>query len=104
MIKGTAIREIRFKSGHVIRKGETLIIEWPDVRNNPTKVNVMHANRMLPTPAITALGWIGKSFSQEELADAAMESVCETPSGTTVEPDGIDSAGVPSWLLIYGLI
>jgi hypothetical protein len=31
-------------------------------------------------------------------------SGCKTPVGTMVEPDGVDSAGWPSWMLILGII
>jgi hypothetical protein len=104
MIKGTTKHEVRFKDGHTIRKGETLMIQWPDPRTNPAQVDVLHRDRQLRISAVTALRWIGKSFSEEELAEAVMDSICKTPNGTTVEPDGIDPEGVPSWLLIHGLI
>ena len=32
------------------------------------------------------------------------ESMCKTPVGTKVEPDGTDPDGWPSWLLIMGII
>ena len=104
MMKGTAVCEIRFKDGHRILKGESILIAWPDPRLNPMKVEVFHKDRVLNSPAVSALGWIGSSCTEEDLAEAVCDSVCETPNGTTVEPDGIDSDGVPSWLMIHGLI
>jgi hypothetical protein len=104
MVKGTAIKEIRFKDGHRILKGETLMINWPDPRKNPSRAEVLHKDRSLPAQSVPALGWIGLSCTEKELAEAAMDSVCGTPSGATVEPDGVDSQGVPSWLMIHGLI
>jgi hypothetical protein len=32
------------------------------------------------------------------------DSVCETPSGDLVEPDGIGPDGAPSWLRLLGLV
>lgn len=32
------------------------------------------------------------------------DGICETPTGETVEPDGIGTDGVPSWTLIFGFI
>jgi hypothetical protein len=32
------------------------------------------------------------------------ESMCKTPVGTKVEPDGVDPDGWPSWMLILGII
>jgi hypothetical protein len=29
---------------------------------------------------------------------------CKTPAGKTVEPDGIDENGIPSWLMILGWV
>ena len=104
MIKGSAIREIRFKDGHCILKGEALIIHWPDPRANPTRVEILHKDRSLFSHAVSALGWIGGTRAEEYLGEAVMDSVCETPNGTTVEPDGVDSEGVPSWLMIHGLM
>lgn len=104
MMKGTVVGEVRFKDGHRILKGESIGIAWPDPRVDPMRVEVFHKDRVLKTPAISALGWIGSSCTDEDLAEMAVDSLCETPNGTTVEPDGVDSDGVPSWLMIYGLI
>ena len=32
------------------------------------------------------------------------DSMCETPTGHQVEPDGVGPDGVPSWLILCGLI
>lgn len=42
--------------------------------------------------------------SMDELGEWVVDSVCETPSGDTVEPDGHGPDGAPSWLLALGLI
>ncbi len=104
MMKGTVIREIRFKDGYCILKGESIFIAWPDPRLNPTRVEVLHKDRALNCVAVFALGWIGIFCTLADLFEAAFDSVCDTPNGTTVEPDGIDSQGVPSWLSIHGLL
>jgi hypothetical protein len=104
MIKGYAIREIRFKDGHRIGKGDCLIVRWPDPRLRPTSAEVMHRDRIINSPAATALAWMGFAISQEALLQAVMDGVCETPSGSRVEPDGVGSDGVPSWLMIHGLL
>jgi len=104
MIKGMAIKEIRFKDGYCILKGETVLIHWPDPRTNPTQVEVLHKDRCIKTRAVAGLGWIGRACSEAYLGKAVMDSVCETPNGNTVEPDGVDSEGAPSWLMIHGLI
>ena len=53
---------------------------------------------------------IGRALSggylpdMEELEEWMFDSVCETPTGNDVEPDGYGPDGVPSWLLLLGLI
>lgn len=42
--------------------------------------------------------------SLTDLEDWTFDSVCETPTGHTVEPDGEGPDGVPSWLRIFRLI
>jgi hypothetical protein len=42
--------------------------------------------------------------SREQLEDWLAGGICETPSGDRVEPDGHGPDGVPSWLLLLGLI
>lgn len=39
-----------------------------------------------------------------ELEQWVSDSVCESPTGHTVEPDGAGPDGVPSWLVCLGLI
>jgi hypothetical protein len=104
MIKGETIREIRFRDGYIIPKGDTLLIDWPDARARPMEVEVLHRDRAFPGRAATSLLWIGLSPAPAELEAAVSEGACETPAGHSVEPDGIDCEGNPSWLLIYGLI
>lgn len=104
MIKGTVIREVRFKDGCILLKGTTVIVVWPDPHGKPTQVNVLNRDHSLHCPASTALGWIGLSISEADLVGAVMDGVCETPAGNKVEPDGVDAEGVPSWLRVHGLI
>jgi hypothetical protein len=40
----------------------------------------------------------------EDLEEWNGDGVCESVLGETVEPDGIDEHGSPSWLLVMGLI
>jgi hypothetical protein len=42
--------------------------------------------------------------SNNQIREWTYDSVCETPSGDTVEPDGVGPDGAPSWLRILGLI
>ena len=104
MIKGDAIREIRFRDGHIIRKGDSLGLSWPDARNLPWQVDVIHGDKTLKCKASTALAWIGLEVSTEQLSEDMNEGICETPAGNRVEPDGVDQGGNPSWLMIHGIL
>lgn len=42
--------------------------------------------------------------TMEEVEDWVHDSVCDTPTGHQVEPDGEGPDGVPSWLRLLGLI
>ena len=42
--------------------------------------------------------------SLDEVKNWIIDSVCETPTGNYVEPDGHGPDGAPSWLLALGLI
>jgi hypothetical protein len=104
MIKGQTIREIRFRDGYIIPRGDTLLINWPDAKARPGEVEIHHREKLLSGRASTSLAWIGLTISEGELEVGLSDGVCETPAGNTVEPDGIDPQGNPSWLRIHGLI
>lgn len=42
--------------------------------------------------------------SLEDIENWITDSVCPTPTGDEVEPDGVGPDGAPSWLLALGLI
>jgi len=42
--------------------------------------------------------------SIEQLEEWVFDSLCETPDGCQVEPDGKCHHGYPSWLIIFNLI
>jgi hypothetical protein len=42
--------------------------------------------------------------TDEQLEEWVYDGVCESVRGETVEPDGFDSEGSPSWLVALGLI
>ena len=42
--------------------------------------------------------------TEEQMQDWLHDSICETPCGCSVEPDGYCRHGRPSWLIILGLI
>ena len=103
MIKGLMVREVECEDGHRLGKGDSVLIAWPDPHCKPMQVEVHHQGHLLSCPASTALYWIGLSISHKELAAAIVDGNCDTPGGLSVEPDGVDLDGVPSWLKIYGL-
>jgi hypothetical protein len=53
---------------------------------------------------IIGIQFFKKLPSQRQIENWVYDSVCSTPLGNRVEPDGYDKHGCPSWLLILRLI
>lgn len=52
---------------------------------------------------------VGKMLSgyvpdEQQIESWVFDSICETPTGDEVEPDGVGPDGVPSWLLLLGFV
>lgn len=91
-------KEIKLKDGNTLPKGlpvsfipgkdSRCLVHSPS-RPEPYQVRITSAFK---APSMTTLGkW-------------SMDSVCKTPTGKRVEPDGHGPDGSPSWLLVFGLI
>jgi len=57
-----------------------------------------------PEPLQVRITSAFKAPSMATLEKWSYDSVCKTPTGKRVEPDGHGSDGSPSWLLVFGLI
>ena len=90
-------KAIKLKNGEVLPKGLPVSFqkECPSAclvhggRGEPFRVRVTSAFRQ---PSIDAL------------EEAVYDGVCESVAGHSVEPDGWDHEGSPSWLLALGMI
>jgi hypothetical protein len=108
MSEHTTKLEVTLRDGTVLPKG-LCTIQWKngyaylwgcgkrygvEVHFDGKKINPMTAAKML-----------GISIPDEEqLEEWVVDSVCESVLGYTVEPDGIDEEGSPSWLMAMGMI
>ena len=89
-------KDIRMKDGTVVPKGTPAAFE----PGKPQLCIVHAANRdyrVRPQAAFQAP-------SVEEIEKAVHDGTCMSVAGYTVEPDGWDEKGSPSWLLALGLI
>ena len=102
---------LALKDGTIVPRGATLTVNWN--RENPggASVAVWHRPPADGGPRTLKLGArhlgrlvAGRLPTLEECQEWTFDSVCETPSGDTVEPDGWSADGEPSWLLILGLL
>lgn len=94
----TTKKPIKLKSGAVLPKGCDL--RW---ENGNAIVN--DGDRDYKIGARTAARALDLRLPTfEDLERWTYDSVCESVLGETVEPDGYDEHGSPSWLIAYGLI
>ena len=97
-MQSTVLKTITWKDGYTIAEGKTVnAICLPNGVSIEGKIlPYKHASKYLDT--------FNPVPSMEELEEYAYDSVCETPCGCSVEPDGHCEHGTPSWLLVIGLI
>ena len=93
----TTEKQIRLKSGVILPAGLPVRFykDRPNactVANPDGKAYLVRVKNAFEVPSIN------------ELEDFASDSVCPSIFGHTVEPNGWDHKGSPSWLLALGLI
>lgn len=100
----TTSRELKFKDGSVIAKGETVKVVVD--KDRPT-VAILRYNGVKYATRSANLHIVSESFvapTEEELMRGTLDSVCSSLLGNDVEPDGWDQYGFPSVLLAMGMI
>ena len=103
-ITGKVVRGGTLGKGHRIERGESLAFYWPDPHGRPSEVRALYKGENFLGGALIALKMLGIAPTEDDLLSALCNGVCDTPNGHSVEPDGVDHQGVPSWLMIYGFI
>lgn len=88
--------------------GEKIFVKPHKERPN-THCRITPANRIGVTISISYLKLSRMVYeielpTMEELQEWVYDSVCNSVTGDTVEPDGHDEHGFPSWLLALGMI
>lgn len=95
---GRTIKPIPLKSGETIEPGAS--VRWVN-----GKALISHNGEEKKIGALTAAKALGIDIPDDDmLGEWVVDSVCESVLGETVEPDGIDCHGSPSWLMAFGLI
>jgi hypothetical protein len=91
---GVTLAKSLFADWHVVmtRKPEVALAQWRTSRE------ALYAGLASWEKGVTELP------SLEELQEWEGDSICETPTGYLVEPDGTGPDGVPSWLRVLGVI
>ena len=93
---------INLKDGTSIPAGAKVSIAWID---SNIRAEIAYNGRVARVRSMTAAKALaGKVPTTRSFEKWASDGVCPTPTGKRVEPDGIGSDGVPSWLMIAGLI
>ena len=94
----TTKNTIKLKGGGEIPRG--CAVTWNDGKAT------VHANgKTYRVSALGAAKALGVDIpGLEALEEWTYDGICESVLGETVEPDGIDEHGSPSWLLAMGMI
>ena len=95
--------DLTLKDGEVIPRGTTFAVTW---NRYPSTGNIVQIRNVTLTMSGKSVGKLisGEMPTMDQIEAWVCDSVCDTPSGETVEPDGHSHYGEPSWLLLLGLI
>ena len=99
-------KEIKMKDGTVLPEGKRFQIRWEEteLRHRP-RVKASGSEYEYKISNETAIKMLGKKEpSLSSLARWGDNGNCKSILGEVVEPDGTDSYGSPSWLLVKRLI
>lgn len=95
----TLYRDIKFLEGTTFKKGDRVTVKPISgntslclISNPSSKEYRIRYQSVFKEPSL-------KSFEKWTYGDT-----CKSVTGKTIEPDGYDSEGFPSWLLVVGLI
>ena len=91
----TTEKAIKLKSGETLPAG--LPVLWLPRENSGHALCSVAGRRVRITSAFHAP-------DMEELEEANNDGACPSIAGNSVEPDGFDHEGSPSWLLALGII
>ena len=100
----TTYKDIKLKNGQIIpknTKGFAYPIKDQDFACEFTYYTGKEAK---DNTIILRYGSLFQPPKTEELSEWVFDSVCDSILGESVEPDGHDSEGFPSWLLALGMI
>jgi hypothetical protein len=85
-----------------IPKGERVFISWEGTK---AQVHIPRFQRTFKISNARVADMLGLNVPEfDELEEMGMDGDCESVLGNSVEPDGYDEYGAPSWLLAFGLI
>ncbi len=98
--------EIKMLDGGVLPVGKKFSIRWEEtVKGNRPRVKACDAENEYKISNRTAIKMLGKKQpSISSLSRWDSNGNCKSLLGETVEPDGTDSYGSPSWLIHMNLI
>ena len=98
--------EIKMKDGSVLPEGKKFSIRWEETSiGHRPRVKVYGSDSEFKISNGSAIKMLGKKEpSISSLSRWNSNGNCKSILGETVEPDGTDSYGSPSWLIVKGLI
>ena len=104
----TTVADIVLRDTDVVPAGSVLRVTWSDTPAGVQLVTWADApggERILRLKGRSiGRALAGEVPSPDQLEEWTFDSVCETPTGDEVEPDGYGQDGCPSWLLLLGMV
>lgn len=107
-MKTTTKKSFTSKKGTAINKGERVTVSFT-VKGKASQEFLPNYVRIRTEDgrSIITRNFKGAGIrvpSMRALEHWACDSVCESVFGSVIEPDGWDSEGSPSWLLVFGIV
>lgn len=101
---GETVKEFTAKDGTVIPAGSELKVDWKGGTKPFVTIESAGIQDLRTKNKNVALLLGIHIPDMDELEEESNDGVCSSVLGESVEPDGYDQYGSPSWLLVYGVI
>lgn len=104
-MNGKFSKDVKLKNGTIVPRG-TMANLKPFEKNGISYCEVTCDNgTIFKTKTLSAVVLIGKKVPTiSKLEKWCEDGICKTPAGKTVEVDGEDYKGFPSWARLLGLV
>lgn len=104
MDKHTLIKDITLKDGSTYAKGEEFSVRWDREKPWISLLTIGQREIRVHSQTLPTLSHDFEAPDMSELDEVMCDGICYSMLGHSVEPDGWDHEGSPSWLLAMGMM